>query len=615
MIASEAWLRDDGAHLVAGALALVAMLAMARIAWRQARTPAPLRAHPLRLGLLLVAQPLLAAALHGLLLPPTRPARMDSLVVATAGTPPRQWAMATGAARIALPEAPDLPGATREPDLATALRRHPGARRLHILGAGLEARDRDLAATRALAFDAAPLPRGLVQLDAPADVVAGAGFAVTGRAHDVAGGAVELVDPAGRVVDRAALSAPGRFALAGMTRAPGSATFRLRLLDARRRTIETATVPVQALPATPPRLLVLAGAPGPEVKFLRRWARDAGLPMRTSIDAGAGMQLGDAPMRVDAGTLSAVDVVVLDERAWSALGEPSRDALVAAVRAGLGMILRVTGPLDPAQRRRLRGLGFAVDEGRESDPEKLLPPPRDEATLRARLGPGTRDAPRRADAPLPEVPLLTRRRLRVQAADAVALASPAAGVAPATWRAEGRGRVAVWTLADTHALVLAGRDDLHHALWSDAVATVARPRGETRALIEGALREGRRIALCGVDAGVVVAPSGRATALTVDPLTGPRRCAAYWPASAGWHRLRWNGGEQRFHVRAAADAPGLAAFERREATLALRSPAPVAATPTRTPGVPGPRWPWLLAFLLLAAGAWWLERSKRGRPS
>jgi hypothetical protein len=28
---------------------------------------------------------------------------------------------------------------------------------------------------------------------------------------------------------------------------------------------------------------------------------------------------------------------------------------------------------------------------------------------------------------------------------------------------------------------------------------------------------------------------------------------------------------------------------------------------------PGPRWPWLLAWLLLSAALWWLERSRAGR--
>ncbi|MEG3193325.1 hypothetical protein SNE32_13675 [Lysobacter sp. D1-1-M9] len=29
---------------------------------------------------------------------------------------------------------------------------------------------------------------------------------------------------------------------------------------------------------------------------------------------------------------------------------------------------------------------------------------------------------------------------------------------------------------------------------------------------------------------------------------------------------------------------------------------------------PGPRWPWFLAWLLLASAGWWLERSRLGLP-
>ena len=48
-----------------------------------------------------------------------------------------------GQPRVALPEAAASDGSERVPDLGTALRRHPDVRTLHVVGDGLEARDRD----------------------------------------------------------------------------------------------------------------------------------------------------------------------------------------------------------------------------------------------------------------------------------------------------------------------------------------------------------------------------------------------------------------------------------------------------------------------------------------
>lgn len=604
------------ARIIGAVLVAAAVLGIARLLLRHRRGAPALRAHPARLAVLLLAQPVGAALLYFALLPPMRPSPRGTLVVATADTPRTAWEAAGAGRRIALPEAPALAGAERVPDLATALRRDPRVRRLHVVGAGLSARDVDAARGLAVTFEPAPPPVGLVALDAPRDAVAGASFPVVGRVHGLPRGVVELWDPGRQRIDRVAVGADGRFLVTGMTRVPGTASFELRVLDARGHRIQTVALALQVEAAVPPRLLVLAGAPGPEVKFLRRWARDAGLPLQSQIDAGGGLRLGDAPIAITADTLARFDAVVLDERAWSSLGDGGRTALVQALRAGLGVVLRITAPLTEVERRRLRALGFVVDAGREGESLRLLPPSRDEASVRARLGPGTRDAPRDGEAPLPEVPMLTSRRLATATGDGVILRSALAGATAGTWRAEGRGRIALWTLADTYRLVLAGRDDLHGALWSEALATVARPRARTTLSIEGEPRQDARLAMCGVDAGArVVDPSGAATRMLPDPGTGARRCAAFWPSRAGWHVVSDGPRVMPFHVRGAAEARGLQAAAMREATLRLQAASNDAsrATAGEGSGTRAARWPWWLAWLLVASATWWFERSQWGR--
>ena len=132
-----------------------------------------------------------AIALYFCLFPPSTSERFarGELVVLTPGATPAQIDAAHGDV-IALPGV-DAPRAVeRMPDLATALRRHVDARSLRIVGGGLPARDRDAARGLVAAFDAAPLPRGVVELDAPAIVAAGSLWRMQGRVEGAADGRV-----------------------------------------------------------------------------------------------------------------------------------------------------------------------------------------------------------------------------------------------------------------------------------------------------------------------------------------------------------------------------------------------------------------------------------------
>ena len=175
---------DDPGTVVAIVLALVVVVSVARLLAQHWRASSAQRARPWRFALLLVAQPVCATLLYCVLLPPTTPGEAGTLVVATAGATLSDLGAGQGGdAAVALPEAPPLRDVERVPDLATALRRHPGMQRLRIVGAGLEARDRDAVRGLALDFRPAPLPRGLAELDAPSDVVAGNAVRILSLIH------------------------------------------------------------------------------------------------------------------------------------------------------------------------------------------------------------------------------------------------------------------------------------------------------------------------------------------------------------------------------------------------------------------------------------------------
>ncbi|HVI59741.1 MAG TPA: carboxypeptidase regulatory-like domain-containing protein [Luteimonas sp.] len=605
------------ANAIAIAFAVVVLAASARLLWRFFRTDAARRPRGWRVAALLLAQALGACLLYRTLFPPQERGEAGVLVVATAGADRAQRADRPSAAQVvALPEAPVLADARRLPDLATALRLHPGTTRIRVLGAGLAARDLDAARGHALEFVPAPLPRGLVALWPPRRVQAGRRFAVAGRANGLRGGSVELLDPAGAIAARAVLPADGAFRLGADAVGAGLAQWRLRLRDGRKAVVEDVALPLDVAAGAPLRVLLLAGAPNAELKYLRRWASDAGLSPEARIELGAGMRIGDAPAALDTATLARQDLVVLDQRSWDTLGGARRAALLAAVHDGLGLLLQLPYATAAGERATLRRLGFGAEAAGPAR-EVALPATSAATTATGDAAASANAAPKADAAPTPK---LVRGPLRIAGDDTVVLLRDAGGAPLAGWRAHGAGRIGVATFDESWRLALAGREDLHGGLWSTLFSTLARPRGGALPTIDGDARVGERVVACGLRPGAqVVAPDGRRSRLLVDPASGVRACAGFWPRQPGWHLLQepasTQAGDARaihFPARGADEAPGLRAAWLADATRRLAAASASPRAGGDGPLLPGPRWPWFLGWLALAAAGWWFERSRLG---
>jgi len=598
---------------IAIALALITIAGSVRILRvepRRARLPSPGPAA------LLALQAVSALLLYFTLVPPQRSVEAGQLTVLT-GNAASAGAVPAGATVIALPEAPPSAGAVRAPDLATALRQHPGSTSLLLVGDGLSARDRDTALPLRVTVQSPAAPRGWVELQPPSVTAPGALFEIAARAGGVDGARAELLDPAGMVVDRAALDARGNVRLHGSARAAGRSEFTLRLLDAQQHVVDNLPVPLQTVAAPPPRVLILAGAPGPELKYLRRWATDTGLAVQAQASAGGGVTLGDAPVALSAARLAATDVLVLDERSLAALGAAQRTLVQQALRDGLGVVVRSSGPLTEATRQVLRNWGLPVSAGSRASPLQLPADP-EAALLQARRGPqrpstdstawmDEADAASHSAAP----PTLERFDAGVTGGNALLL--DAKGNAVGGWRSVGRGRIALLPVTDSYRLVLSGRDDRHAEFWSGALSTVARalPGAPAIRLQSATPWSGERVTLCEVPRGTRVRDAeGHTVALQVDPASGSQQCAGYWPQQPGWHQLQHGDTVQAFYVFDPASTQPLYRQQLRAAT-ADRLAGAHAATSGAPGKVPGPRWPWLLAFIAVAGLLWWLERRRR----
>lgn len=584
---------------LAVAIGTGALLPVVRlILWR--RSASDQAAPSWRLGLLIALNLVVAALLYLTLDPPDVGVASGRLVVLTAGAPAGVTAQ-PGDVLVALPEATDQT-AVRAPDLATALRRHAEARTIHVVGAGLTARDRE-AVDRPVTSETRPIPEGILRLTLPDPVAAGAPFAVAGAVGGLPAGSVELVDPSGTVVDRTTVVAGDGFALTGAARASGLAVFDLRVKDAAGRTVERINVPVQAREPARPSVIVMAGAPGPEPRFLRRWAESVGIDLTVRLSLGAGVDLTARPAPLTAQTLAETDLLVIDERRWEMLGADERAAVRNATAGGMGLLLRPTGPLSETTRRDWAALGASLTGG-----ETLQPLMFDDVAPSEDRDTRTEDNA----APAPE---LTRRDF-AQGGDAAVLITGADGEPLATWGPFGSGRVGVWTVADSYALVLSGQSERYGALWSRMFSALARPEGAMSPRLEGVARAGERAGLCGIAAGdALTAPDGTRSRLIVDPRSGPSACAAIWPRASGWHAVVDTEGERGvIYVHPANATPSLVEAEMRQAMRDLQSGTIRAthAAATRRSGSP---WPWFLALLAVSAGLWWLERRRPATSS
>ncbi|MEO7325638.1 MAG: hypothetical protein ABIW82_12485 [Dokdonella sp.] len=509
------------------------------------------------------------------------------LVVLTPGVTTAQLdALQTSALTIALPGSTDQRGIESTPDLGTALRRHPDSRRMRIVGGGLPARDRDAARGLVAEFDAAPLPRGVVELETQPDIRSGSLWWLRGRVENMPHGRVELRDPADKLVANANLDDAGQFRLQAQAKSAGNALFAVRVLDRDGARVDDVAVPLVARNAEPMKILLLAGAPDPELKYLRRWAVDAGIAIDGRVVLTEGVALTEGEARLDADALSKTDIAIIDERAWAALDVTAKAALMAAVRDGLGLLLRVTGPVPASVAADWAGMGFALHP---SDAAQTV-------ALTQAVGLGD------------EATGFTRRALDIDAPDAAPLLRADDGASLALWRAQGQGRVALWWLADSWRLALGGERAKFATLWGDALATIARARGVSQPATPLDARVGERAVVCGIKPDSFVEnEQGERISLLIDAASSPD-CAGYWPAQSGWHTLVSGGGRWPFHVRPEHDAPSLLRAADARATRALLGASdPPSALSVRAK--PLPRWPFYLAWLAVVVTLWWIERA------
>ena len=563
------------------------------------------------------------------------------------------------AAIIALPEAeaPLPPGVQRTPDLATAMRLRPEFPALRLFGRGLSLRDLDTARGRHVELVATPLPRGFVEVAHAQQVNIGAHVDVGLRWSGIMPARVQLLDGAGEVLAEqvfdaepaqaaASAAAPGSGArdaasttaqvaaasvvdtagsqgeaaatsqhaldaalamragivhLRTPARAAGTLPLRLRALGADEQTLDVYDFRVEVAAPRALKALMLAAAPGPETRALRRWAVDAGLDFDSRIQFAPGLVLGGRSLAPSAEELGALDLLIVEERAWAAFGPAGRAAVLAAVDDGLGLLLRLTALPNAGLLAELREAGFAIERSAG------------ETSAQARL---------------PVAPTRLRRLpVRVESAQAVPALVDASGETLALWRARGSGRLGLLWLTDSYRLQAAGHGEAYAALWSALGSALARAPEPAPPPLRLALPQGQQhvwaeegFSVCGLgDSGLRIAAAADAALGTEGGETlslataDDSGCSAVPPRAPGrYQAVAGDGRRLDITVRDPTAHAALRAADLQARSRALLDPRPrIGDGAARS--VPGPFLSWLLALLGVLALLWWLERSPTPR--
>ena len=373
-------------------------------------------------------------------------------------------------------------------------------------------------------------------------------------------------------------------------RASGALALRLRALDADEQTLDVHQFRIEVTAPRAPKVLLLAAAPGPETRALRRWAVDAGLDFDSRIQFAPGLVQGGRALGPGAEELAALDLLIIEERAWGALGAGGRAAILAEVENGLGLLLRLTALPNPGLLAELREAGFAI--------ERIA----GETSAQARL---------------PEAPTRLRQLpIRVASAQSIAAVHSSAGEPLALWRARGLGRVGLLWLTDSYRLQAAGHAEAYADLWSGLASDLARaqpaavpapmlrlPRGQTQAWA------GERIELCGLRGALsLFAPDGARLTLAAPDAQG---CVATFPGLPGRYRLADDEATALdIEVRDPGRETALHAADLLARTFAVVSTRAAGEDSTGPLYAAGDFRPWLLALLAVLGLLWGLERPR-----
>jgi len=234
---------------------------------------------------------------------------------------------------------------------------------LHVLGYGLTEEERAAVPDVPVLFHPSSIQSGIESLQWTQQLLPGWECRVQGSFYNATGRPVKLLLVGiGSLMDSVEVrSQEGDFELRAIPAQAGRAVYRLVAVSGK-DTIEQESIPVEVLPATPQKILMLAASPDFENKFLAGWLSEKGhgVVVRTAIsrDKYDHAFLNTPAMTVDhlsSSLLAQFDVVIADAAELRAIGPDEHASLWNAIaEKGLGLVIKGDSLSKPGEKIILR---------------------------------------------------------------------------------------------------------------------------------------------------------------------------------------------------------------------------------------------------------------------
>jgi hypothetical protein len=429
----------------------------------------------------------------------------------------------------------------------------PTVDNIHVLGDGLNSGQwQALQLLMGEAFNnisvtfSASTPRiGLVDMQWPRELASGQYIEVKGQLQgttepEMADNIYQLnlLDPAGQIIETLRLKASEHFTLSFPAKSIGQWVYRLQLSTPNDiKLIADEPIAFSVAKPTPLRILIKQSAPSFETRQLKNWAAEFGsqISVLTQISqnkdirqnvnlSAASLQQSSAPFTEQA--LVNFDWLLIDGRALLALTVQQMAALQTAIKNGLGVYIIADNELINAWP--VPALDWLSD-----------------ITIRPLEVANYSAVPYWPHSKIEQaIPLL---KATIISTNASALVQTNSGQILVSQSKIGLGQVAISLINSTYGWQTSGKTEQYSHYWQSVIIALSRPKQtpywlatqhDSLALVN---QPAQKCLVGSTDLGLTTLNQNpRSLLLTQDLVQTEKHCLIFWPTKAGWQELEWN---------------------------------------------------------------------------
>ena len=482
------------------------------------------------------------------------------------------------------------------PDLAYHLAANPAIKKVSVYGDGLTDEELKKLGNIPLEFYPTEKPNGVIACHWKDQLHEGETLTIQGQYHNSSSKALNLkLIGFGRTLDSTKIAAKAmiKFSLQHPLRHKGQALLKLVALQ-EKDTLNQEVIPIQTLPKTALKIIILGSSPGFEYNFLKRWLYENqyAIALRNRISKAqysieflnrASIDLN----RLSAKLLQKEDVLLIDQEEFENLSASEKQAIKQAVGQGLGLILLAQAP--NSTEPWLKNLNLIASKKQEKINQLSI----GQTKLSA----------------LPEQTLFLMGNI----ADQQVLVYDGASTV-ALQKLYGKGKIVATTLPQSYLWSLAGHQHDYALYWTTLLEAAARTFSPIYLLqAEGNVPSAMsrlNFSLTTPTATVPLINDGQKTYSSKQNMLFDNRWQVYyWPLQSGWQHLNINNQTQHFFVFGNENWQALKATQRITHNLAYASSHPSSnalAETTVLTQKPISKWWFFMAFVI-AAGFLWAE--------